>query len=134
MTKTELIEIFDQFAKSAIKEDTDGYYLYGSNVHVAPLGAGWDVCLCNQKAYAQDDMTAFLGTGKLNNLCNTLPDNVTPNRLDGEAWFHSGNLKWLKSWLLDNRKALAIKKRVNRVMTEAQIANLSKKTAVTAPV
>jgi len=115
-TKSEYVELFDKFAKTAIKKDVeDLYYLYGHNINVQQFDNGmWDVCLCNQKEYAQGNLTAYLGTGKLNNLCATLPDEIDVRDLNGERYFQipAHDINWLKSWLLDSRVALGIKKRV----------------------
>ncbi len=134
MTKSELEQIFDKFARTAIKEDDGEWYLYGHNVNVAPMGAYWDVYLCNQKEISQGDMTAYLGTGKLNNLYATVPESIPIHKINGEGWFQTGDLELLKSWLLENRKALGIKKRVKRTMTEAQMSNIGRKSTVAAPV
>ena len=112
-SQAELRSIFNKFAKTAIKKDDDGYYLYGNSVNVTFFDDIWDVYLCNMKEYAQGNRTAYLGTGKINNICATLPENIKVHRLDGEAYFQTSDLTWLKSWLDTNRQALGIKKRKN---------------------
>ena len=110
-SQAELRSIFNKFAKTAIKKNDDGYYLYGNNVNVQAIGDIWDVYLCNMKEYAQDNRTANLGTGKLNNIYATLPENIKVRKLDGEGYFQTSDLTWLKGWLEGNRQALGIKKR-----------------------
>jgi len=110
--KSEYIALFDKFAKTAIKKDTDGFYLYGHCVNVQQFDNGtWDVGLCNQKEYVTGNLQAYLGTGKLNNLIATIPDTFTVHRMDGEAFFQSEDIDAIKAWLLDNRLSLGIKKR-----------------------
>ncbi len=130
MTKSELEQIFDQFAKTAIKEDDDGWYLFGMNASVSWVDNTWDVNICNQAAYSLGRYTARLGTGKINNICATLPESITVTRLDGESYFQTTDLEWLKSWLFENRLALRIKKRVS---FNPNSSNLAKNNAGTAP-
>ncbi len=115
-TKSQYIEVFDCFAKTAIKLDGENLpYLYGHCVNVQQFGNGsWDVAICNQKEYAKQNYAAFLGTGKLNNICATLPEIIEVKNLDGERFFQVDEyqIEWLKEWLLENRIALGIKKRV----------------------
>jgi hypothetical protein len=114
MNKSEYIELFDKFAKTSIKIGTDCPYLYGHNVDVTLIDSTWDVIIQNNKEYTKGNLTAYLGTGKLNNIYATLPENIRIHKLDGEGWFQTTDIGWLKSWLLDNRKALGIAKRVER--------------------
>jgi hypothetical protein len=111
MTKQELTEIFDMFAKTSIKEMDGRYVLYGHNVTVDIIGTIWDVWLCNAKGFLHGDMTAYLGTGKLNNICSTLPSSIKVTEYDGERSFETNDIHWLKTWLYENRKALGIAKR-----------------------
>ena len=111
MNKAELHMIFDKFARTAIKSNDDGYYLHGNNVGVQLIGDIWDVYISNQKEYVKGNRTAYLGTGKINNICATLPENINVRKLDGEAYFQTSDLTWLKGWLDTNRTALGIKKR-----------------------
>ncbi len=106
----ELREIFDSFAKTAVITLDLERMLVGHYIRVAWCGDAWDVWICNHRGM-KTDQSAILGTGKLNNIINTLPDTIEVDLADGEAWFNTTDLIWLKSWLKTNRVALGIKKR-----------------------
>ena len=106
----ELREIFDSFAKTAVITLDLERMLVGHYIRVAWCGDAWDVWICNHKRM-KIDQSAILGTGKRNNIINTLPDTIEVDLADGEAWFNTTDLTWLKSWLENNRVALGIKKR-----------------------
>ena len=111
MKKTELQAIFDKFAKTSIKNGDDGYFLYGNSVNVQAIDDIWDVYLCNMKEYLHGSRAGRLGTGKLNNIYATLPEDINIHKLDGEGYFQTSDIEWLKEWLDTNRKKLGIKKR-----------------------
>ena len=119
MKKREYQQEFDMFSRTSIKDGDYGNYLYGHNVAVENMGDIWDVYLHNAKAFLQGARTERLGTGKINNICRTLPKSVKVTRLDGEAYFQTNDIHWLKSWLSENRKALGIAKR--RKLSESQV-------------
>lgn len=111
MTKQELTEIFDKFAKASIRIDEDEYNLYGHSVLVTKIYNIWDVWVCNAKSFRSGSRDGVLGTKKLNIILATLPPEIKPNIVNGEAWFQTHDLEWLKGWLLENRISLGIAKR-----------------------
>jgi hypothetical protein len=111
MDKKEYTEIFDIFAKTSIKMGDYGFYLYGHNVCVEFMSDVWDVYICNQKEFRKGDYQALLSGKLLNLVRDSLPSGIKYNRLDGEAYFQTKDIHWLKGWLFENRKRLGIAKR-----------------------
>jgi hypothetical protein len=124
MTKQELIALFPNFSKSAMREFDDGFELVGKYVRVAEVEGVWDVFLCDTREMLKrkaarervgrlPEMGKGLGTGLLNNRIKTVPAGITVTQLDGEAWFQS-DFETVKRWLEENRVALGISKRIER--------------------
>ena len=114
----ELREIFDGFAKTAVTTIDNERMLVGHHVRVAwceDRFGKWsedcfDVWICNHRGM-KTDQSVILGTGKRNNIISTLPDTIDVTIVDGEAWFSTTDLPWLKSGRETNLVALGIKKR-----------------------
>jgi len=111
MNLTEYRSIFSEFSKTQVREVDSEINLTGQNVLVANIDGIWDVWVCSAKKFVNGDRAATLGTRKQNNIAQTLPESTKVNRLDGEFWFQTSNLPWLKKWLFENRKALGLHKR-----------------------
>ncbi len=111
MTKSELEQIFNNFTRTSVKTDHDGVYLAGKWVHISPIEDTWDVYLRHVKNAEAGNLVDGMTPNKLSYIYKQIPEGVDVHKLDGEAWFHTQDLNWLKAWLWDNRKILGLHKR-----------------------
>ena len=111
MTKNELRTIFDKFQKKAVIELNGDNALVGKHCSVEWVENTWDVYLHNVVEHRKGDFTAPLSQVRVNKILNKLPEGVPSKNMDGEGWFQTTNLPWLKDFLYENRKTLGLPKR-----------------------
>lgn len=111
MNKTEMREIFSQFQKKAVDELNGDIALIGKYCSVEWVGDTWDVYLHDAKSARNGDFTASLSQTRVNRILEKLPEGVQGKYLNGEGWFQTTNLDWLKDFMFEHRKLLGLPKR-----------------------
>ncbi len=110
-TRAEFEELFSMFSRTSVKKDDDGFFLSGRWIDLRLIDGTWDIYLRNQKEALNGNLTAKIGTKRLNTLINSPLQSFNWNKLDGEAWSQTPDTKTLLKWLTAQRLPLGLHKR-----------------------
>ena len=108
MNKEEMRNTFDKFQKVAVKDFNGDIALVGKYCSVEWVENTWDVYLHDTVNALKGDFTGTISQTRVNRVLNKLPEWVYSKNLDGEGWFQTTNLDWLKDFLFENRKLLGL--------------------------
>ena len=115
MNMQEMQSVFDVFSRKMVVAGHPSAKIIGQIVDIEIIEDSeppvWDIWICPAKLFRDGVLTASLTERKLNNLLKTLPSHINIHKLNGEAWFQTTDVHWLKTWLYENRQSLGLHKR-----------------------